>query len=178
MYCEWSCYTRWMNEYVLCIYLWLGVVGYGWKFCCCVCDVMLSTALCDPTWSLNGGGTPSRKLYLGVRNPLCQTRHRADHRLVWLSFVTFLTWPPLHHCAIDCWWVLSVECVPRLGRLLVLCLSFVFVGWWSVLHWSLRSNVRPAGCSFCCCCCRCCPLSWGSLFCVFFWCCCSWVKCF
>ena len=36
--------------------------------CCCVCDGVLSSALCDPTWSLNGGGTPSRKLHLGVRN--------------------------------------------------------------------------------------------------------------
>ena len=35
--------------------------------CCCVCDGVLSTALCDPTWSLNGGGTPSRKLHLGVK---------------------------------------------------------------------------------------------------------------
>ena len=46
------------------------MIGYGcvWlKVCCCVCDGVLSTALCDPTWSLSGGGTPSRKLHLGVK---------------------------------------------------------------------------------------------------------------
>ena len=46
-----------MEEYV-CI--------YSLKVCCCVCDGVLSTALCDPTWSLNGGGTPSRKHGIGL----------------------------------------------------------------------------------------------------------------
>jgi len=111
--------------YTLCIH-WIG----------CVCNGVLCTALCDPIWIL-GGWIPSRKLHLGVRNPPYQTRHRADHRLVWfprdvshveLSHMLRLLSPPI--TTYMCNWLLwMMLCLVVLFFCVFCCfVFFVFCG--------------------------------------------------
>ena len=116
--------------YTLCIH-WIG----------CVCNGVLCTALCDPIWIL-GGWIPSRKLHLGVRNPPYQTRHRADHRLVWfprdvshveLSHMLRLLSPPI--TTYMCNWLLwMMLCLVVLFFCVFCC--FVFLCFVAVECWS------------------------------------------